>query len=196
MPVTWLNGIICESFTKRNVHRDRKDWLINCILIMKSTISHLWIPTPTLPTSYIHWSCLVWCLRASFKCISLSIFVKKEVKDWLWDLIQYTLPTSCMSCSCLSCDKVWCLRASCKGVSPSLSGMSNLDPALTNNYGNKERQHIKLQYKSSLTLKYLVWYLSYLFFIYSPVTFTIAISYQVGSGMSLYLMETVGKIQL
>ncbi len=52
--------------------------------------------------------------------------------DWLPRPIS-SLPTSCMSCSCRSWDKVWCLSASCSGVSLSLSGISNLAPALTNN---------------------------------------------------------------
>ena len=51
-----------------------------------------------------------------------------------------TLPTSCMSCSCLSCERVWWRRASCNGVSPSLSGMFRLHPARTNNYKHKPMQ--------------------------------------------------------
>ena len=39
--------------------------------------------------------------------------------------------STCMSCSCLSWDRVWCLRLSCRGVSPSLSVMFRLAPSLT-----------------------------------------------------------------
>lgn len=49
-----------------------------------------------------------------------------------------TLPTSCMSWSWRSCDRVWCLRASCRGVSPSLSWISNLAPARTRSWKERE----------------------------------------------------------
>lgn len=49
-----------------------------------------------------------------------------------------TLPTSCMSWSWRSCDRVWCLRASCRGVSPSLSWISSLAPARTKSWKEKE----------------------------------------------------------
>lgn len=49
-----------------------------------------------------------------------------------------TLPTSCMSWSWRSCDRVWCLRASCRGVSPSLSWISSLAPARTKSWKERE----------------------------------------------------------
>lgn len=63
-----------------------------------------------------------------------------------------TLPTSCMSWSWRSCDRVWCLRASCRGVSPSLSWISNLAPARTRSWkerepkfkNNKKSSHLEL----------------------------------------------------
>ena len=59
--------------------------------------------------------------------------------------LVYTLPTSCMSCSCLSWDSVWCRRDSCRGVSPSLSVMSNLAFSRTKSYQEEKsnNRHIK-----------------------------------------------------
>lgn len=42
-----------------------------------------------------------------------------------------TLPTSCMSWSWRSCERVWWRSASCKGVSPSLSARFRLAPSRT-----------------------------------------------------------------
>lgn len=56
---------------------------------------------------------------------------RNHFQCYLWKQQSLTLPTSCTSCSCRSCDNVWCRRASCSGVSPSLSGMFRFDPSRT-----------------------------------------------------------------
>lgn len=66
-----------------------------------------------------------------------------------------------MSCKSLNCDNVWCLNASCKGVSPSLSGMSKLAPSRTRSY--------KMTLNDEIQHKLLLLLISSLLYTFSPL---------------------------
>ena len=74
------------------------------------------------------------CYLIIFKYVKISVGALALIP---WMPYALTLPTSCMSCSCRSCDRVWCRSASCSGVSPSLSGMFRLQLSRTNSWMDK-----------------------------------------------------------
>ena len=79
-------------------------------------------------------------LERAFRCFEKAFF---EVLHVAGKITRVTLPTSCISCSCRSCDSVWCLRDSWRGVSPSLSWTSNLALSRTRSY-RKQKAWYKL----------------------------------------------------
>lgn len=79
-------------------------------------------------------------LERAFRCFEQAFF---EVLHVAGKITRVTLPTSCISCSCRSCDRVWCLRDSWRGVSPSLSWTSNLALSRTRSY-RKQKASYKL----------------------------------------------------
>ena len=75
-----------------------------------------------------------------------------------------SLPTSCMSWSWRSCDRVWCRSASWSGVSPSLSVTFRLAPSLTNsrticNEENVEKHFILFELQTQNKPEYAVFLL-------------------------------------
>lgn len=95
-------------------------------------------------------------LERAFRCFERAFF---EVLHVAGKITRVTLPTSCISCSCRSCDSVWCLRDSWRGVSPSLSWTSNLALSRTRSYckqkaSYKLNPHKKVSYELS---EYQIW---------------------------------------
>jgi hypothetical protein len=89
----------------------------------------------TLTQCYTFWATNSVNKRSTNKHVSSVIHYvarrRNHFQCYLWKQQLLTLPTSCTSCSCRSCDNVWCRSASCSGVSPSLSGMFRFDPSRT-----------------------------------------------------------------
>jgi hypothetical protein len=87
-----------------------------------------------LTQCYTFWATIGVNQRSANKHVGFVIHYvarRNHFQCYLWKQQLLTLPTSCTSCSCRSCDNVWCRRASCSGVSPSLSGMFRFDPSRT-----------------------------------------------------------------